>query len=89
LKKNVESTLNLYGILIFNKKKLTKENSIINKQKKSLAIELIKHYIELEHQELNQFILEKIAGLYTQWFEERNYNDKGLRYLINLYGDVD
>lgn len=50
IKKNVDSTLNLYGIMIFNRKKLSKEDAIINKQKKSLAIELIKHYITLEHQ---------------------------------------
>lgn len=45
LKRNVDSTLNLYGILVLNKKKLSKEDAIINKQKKALAIELIKRYI--------------------------------------------
>lgn len=30
--------LNLYGIMVFNKKKNTKEVNIMNKQKKSLVI---------------------------------------------------
>lgn len=74
---------------MFGKKKLNKEDAIINKQKKSLAIELIKHFIGLEHGELSKFILQKITGLYMDWLEEKRYSDKGLHYLMSLYGDVD
>lgn len=67
LKKTIDSTLNQYGVLTFNKTKISKEETIINKQKQSLSIELIKHFIQLEHQGLKQFILHKVVGLYLQW----------------------
>lgn len=38
LKKTIDNTLNQYGVLTFNKKKATKEDTIVNKQKQSLAI---------------------------------------------------
>ena len=89
MKKNIESTLNLYGILTFNKTKLSKEENIMNKQKKSLAIELIKHFTHLEHQELAQFIKEKVVGLFLLWADTKKHLNKGLKYIIELYGDLE
>lgn len=84
----MESTLNQYGVLTFNKKKSSKEDIIVNKQKQSLSIELIKHFIQLEHQELREFILNRVTGLYTLWLDTKNHRNKGLKYLIELYGDI-
>jgi hypothetical protein len=48
----------------------------MNKQKKSLVIELLKHFIQLDHQDLNQFILQKVTGLYIQWLEGKKNPNK-------------
>jgi hypothetical protein len=51
--KNVASNLNSYGVLVLGKKKKYAQNSaerdeaIMNNQKKSLIIELIKHFVKL------------------------------------------
>ena len=47
IKKTAESTLNQYSVLTFNKKKVSKEEKIMGKQRQSLSIELIKHFLEL------------------------------------------
>jgi hypothetical protein len=39
--------LSQYGLLTFNKKKVSREDKIANKQRQSLSIELIKHFIQL------------------------------------------
>ena len=42
IKKVIENTLNQYGVLTFNKKKVKREDQLANKQRTSLSIELIK-----------------------------------------------
>ena len=47
IKKTADKTLNHYGLLTFQKKKTTREERIINQQRQSLSIELIKHFLQL------------------------------------------
>ena len=45
--KNTDQNFNLYGVLVLGKKKQSKEDLILNSQKRSMIIELVKHYIHL------------------------------------------
>lgn len=89
--KNVESSLNVYGILAIGKKTHMKgrEEKLMNSQKKSLVIELIKFYIKLENKFINDEILANVLKLYANWIDNKRYNDKGLYYLLTLFGDAE
>lgn len=65
-----------------------KQEQILNNQKKSLIIELIKHFITLEHRELTEEIKEKVASLFIDWYQNRNHYDKGLAAILMQIGDI-
>lgn len=72
-----------------NQKGQNKQEAIINNQKKSLIVELIKHFISLEHRELTQEIKEKVSALFVDWYENRNHYDKGLAAILMQIGDIE
>jgi hypothetical protein len=61
----------------------------MNSQKKSLIIELIKFYIRLENQVINQSIKSKVIKLYVLWIDTKNHTNKGLENLLMLFGEID
>ena len=61
----------------------------MNSQKKSLIIELIKFYIRLENQVINQSIKSKVIKLYVLLIDTKNNTNKGLENLLMLFGEID
>lgn len=61
----------------------------MNSQKKSLVIELLKYYIKLENELITSTLKSKVLKLYVNWLDTKKHDDKGLYYLLTLFGDVE
>lgn len=97
---STETSLSMYSMLVMGKNKgnkgahqrdraQTKEEMIINNQKKSLIIQLLKFYVQLEHRELTEDMKELVVELFVEWYERRSYYDKGLASVLMLIGDIE
>ena len=43
----------------------------------------------LEHNEISSYALAKVTTMYSEWLEEKKHHDKGLHYILSLFGDVE